>query len=59
MAHLRDRIANLEAALYAIMRVTDPGDLRSVEAREAWERMVPARRIAREALGLPIGGNHA
>lgn len=51
-----DRIAELEAALYAIMRVTDPGDLRSVEARQAWETANPPRRIAREALGLPIGG---
>lgn len=51
------RIAELEAALYAIMRVTDPGDLRSVEAREAWESVTPARKIAREALGLPLTGN--
>ena len=54
-----DDEARFRFALEKIMRKTDPGDLRSVEAREAWERMLPARRIAREALGLPIGGNDA
>lgn len=56
-ARARNRAAELEAALHAIMRVTDPGDLRSREAREAWEAVTPARRIAREVLGLEIGGH--
>lgn len=43
-------------ALTEIMRVTDPGDVRSQAGREAWELVNPARRLAREALGLPIGG---
>jgi hypothetical protein len=43
-------------ALDKIMRVTDPGDVRSRVGREAWELSTPGRRIAREALGLPIGG---
>ena len=46
----------LEAALHAIMRVTDPGDVRTQGARMAWEQATPARRIAREALRLPLGG---
>lgn len=50
------RVQELEAALWAIWRMTDPGDLRTREAREAWEQMTPARRIAREALGLDLGG---
>lgn len=45
--------ARFRAALEQIMRVTDPGDLRSEEALAAWEDVTPARRIAREALGLP------
>jgi hypothetical protein len=48
------RVAELEAALYAIMRVTDPGDLRSPASRVDWETVHPARRIAREALGIPL-----
>lgn len=52
-----DRIAELEAALYAIMRVTDPGDVRTQVGRERWEASAPARRIARETLGLPLMGN--
>jgi len=59
MGDLPARVAELEAALHAIMRVTDPGDLRSREAREAWEAVTPARRIAREVLGLEIGGHGA
>lgn len=50
------RIAELEAALYAIMRVTDPGDVRIRSGLLAWEQITPARKIAREALGLPLGG---
>jgi hypothetical protein len=50
------RVAELEAAFWAVMRVTDPGDLRSRAAREAWESVTPARKIARESLHLPIGG---
>lgn len=50
------RVIELETALHAIMRVTDPGDVRSRAAREAWESVTPARKIAREALGEPIGG---
>jgi hypothetical protein len=38
------------------MRVTDPGDVRVRSALLAWEGITPARRIAREALGLPLGG---
>lgn len=52
----RVRVLQLEAALYAILRVTDPGDVRSRAGREEWERVTPARKIAREALGEPIGG---
>jgi hypothetical protein len=52
-----DDEARFRFALEKIMRVTDPGDLRSVEARQAWEVATPARRIAREALGLPLGGS--
>lgn len=50
------RVAELEAALFAIMRVTDPGDVRTLAGRVAWETLTPARKIAREALGLPLGG---
>lgn len=46
--------ARYRAALEHIMRATDPGDLRSEEALTAWEDVTPARRIAREALGLPL-----
>lgn len=55
-AQARRRVIELETALHAIMRVTDPGDLRTAFAREAAEMVLPARRIAREALGLPLGG---
>lgn len=51
-----ERVAELEAALFAIMRVTDPGDIRSRTGRIHQELAVPARKIAREALGLPLGG---
>jgi hypothetical protein len=50
------RVNELEAALQAIMRVTDPGDVRTRLGLQAWENINPARRIAREALGLPLGG---
>jgi hypothetical protein len=51
------RVAELEAALYAILRVTDGGDHRTEVGREAWESVTPARKIAREVLGLPLMGN--
>ncbi len=51
---LQSRVLELEAALYAIMRVTDPGDLRTREARQAWEDITPARKIAREALKIGL-----
>jgi hypothetical protein len=50
------RVNELEAALHAIMRVTDPGDVRIRLGLLAWENITPARKIAREALGLPLGG---
>jgi hypothetical protein len=50
------RVAELEAALHAIMRVTDPGDVRVRLGLQAWENITPARKIAREALGIPLGG---
>jgi hypothetical protein len=50
------RIVHLESALWAIMRVTDGGDLRTEASRRVWELITPARRIAREALGLPLMG---
>jgi hypothetical protein len=53
------RVMQLEAALWAIMRVTDGGDLRAEASRRAWEAITPARRIAREALGLPLMGGAA
>lgn len=53
---MRRRAAELEAALREIMRVTDPGDIRVRSGLLAWEHITPARRIAREALGLPLGG---
>lgn len=51
------RVAELEQALREVMRVTDPGDIRVRGTLAYWEsRIHPARRIAREALGLPLGG---
>lgn len=50
------RAMELEAAMHAIMRVTDPGDVRIRLGLLAWENITPARKIAREALGLPLGG---
>jgi hypothetical protein len=49
-------VGPLVAALREIMRVTDPGDVRSTSGRQVVEQMYPARRIAREALGLPFDG---
>ena len=50
------RVIELETALHAIMRVTDPGDVRIRLGLQAWEHINPARKIAREALGIPLGG---
>lgn len=50
------RVIELEAALHAILRVTDPGDVRIRLGLQAWENINPARKIAREALGIKLGG---
>lgn len=50
------RVLELEAAMHAIMRVTDPGDIRVRLGLLAWEHLTPARKIARESLGLKLGG---
>ena len=50
------RVIELETALHAIMRVTDPGDVRVRSGLQAWENINPARRIASEALGIALGG---
>ena len=50
------RVIELETALREIMRVTDPGDIRVRLGLQSWENITPARKIAREALGIPLGG---